>query len=176
MDRGWLIMLTCLTYNDMWNDLVSEPQNRIVECYPGLIPMGQLHFILCSTCVIFCINHLKNHNIWVFILCFNITKFILFYLFSFDKTMRKKWIYNSFCISVKFKSAHWCIVGLVCTKLASKLYFLKKVGHHTKIFKILQKIKYFPLIQIISCLTCFFVFHVSIATIITLFTSLFSTW
>ena len=88
----------------MWNDLVSEPRNRSIECHLGLIPMGQLYFILWFTCVIFCIIHLQNHNIWVFLLCLNFIKFILFCLFSFDKTMRKKCIYNSFCISVKFKN------------------------------------------------------------------------
>ena len=95
-------MLTCITYNDMWNDLVSEPQNRSVECHLDLIPMD--YFILCFTCEIFCIIHLQNHNIRVFLLCFNFMKFILCCLFSFDKTMRKKCIYNSFCLSVKFKN------------------------------------------------------------------------
>ena len=97
-------MLTCITYNDMWNDLVSKPRNRSIECHLGLIPMGWLHFILCSTCVIFCVIHLQNHNIWVFLLFLNFVEFILFCLFSFDKAVRKKGIYNSFCINVKFKN------------------------------------------------------------------------
>ena len=111
----WHVSLI-MTYGMIW----TMKQKCTVS--PGLDSNGLIVLHL----VLYLCNFLHNpfeKTYWVFLLCFNFIKFILFCLFSFDKTMRKKCICNSFCISVKFKSAHWCIVGLVCTKLASKPYF-----------------------------------------------------